>query len=213
MQIPGQRPSESQTLQVWGGGLGTCVSEPPRVTWLQGFQGTHLENRPAPPPAPTAARWAPGLLAPGDPWSHLLILLTSHSDPPDGIAITATRGSGETETKRAPKALGAGRACQPGSLAARAPALWWVWAEHLLDRLHLTKALQVPPSLHGPSGLTRIQVPGGPARGPLTPCGTAPRPPASQRWPPSQAGRVGVSQGEGSVAPGGLAPKLPSLFP
>ena len=50
--MPGQHPSESQTLQVWGGGLGNCVSESPRGTWLQGFQGTHLEEQARPSPHP-----------------------------------------------------------------------------------------------------------------------------------------------------------------
>lgn len=151
-----------------------------------------------------ATCWAPALVAPGDPQRHLLIPLSSHTDPPDGITITATRGSGETETKCAPKALGAGRAGQSGPLAARAPALRWVRAEHLVDRLHLTKALGVPPSLHGPSGLTKIQAPGGPARGPLTPCCTPPRPPAlgpQPGWP------------GGCVAGRGVCPTRPARPP
>lgn len=116
MQMPGQRPSESQTLQVWGGGLGTCVSEPPRVTWLQGFQATHLETGQPPPPTPTATRRPPALVAPRDPQRHLLILLNSHSDPRTGLP-SRPRGAARRPRQSTP----GGPALPAGSLGGQAP--------------------------------------------------------------------------------------------
>ena len=188
-----------------GWGPGNLRRRTSRVTWLQGFQGTRLENRPAPPPAPTAMSWAPALVAPGNPQRHLLTLLRSLR-PTRRDCHPSHAGHREAETKRAPNALGAGRAGQPGSLAAPGTGP--------LVGVGRAPAGPAPPR-QGPGGPAlparslRADQDSGPRR-------AGPGAPPPLRHTPAPTGLPALApqpQGEGSVPPGRPGPQAAFRFP